>query len=359
MHSILFSIHRYQQKVEVLKQTYFDAGKSLTHLEALQKVAQEAGASSWDSLEPKCRRTWLNWLFPQWCREPCIHLDELLFDHRIDELRLGFSKNPEKPVDLSIYWAQRHVLIVGPLGWGGGHALEHYAAQHLVNNGGLLVLDSYENSRAPKLLSKIAKAVGRTDFIHHAPGSQNDLSNLDVVSLVNKAGAAFVSMPFCHNRKETKSYKKWLATQLETLCRASRGSAQRPPVPFMVIVPEGRLLLTDEGLSLLRTARNHNVILVIQLTSIADLDGFPEYFRQRILNFGTKVFLHPNSRADVTSAAELLVLSQDPKELRHVQDQLASLGLGEALHATRTGPEFLKLGFLLETTRAENYLDQS
>lgn len=285
----------------------------------------------------------------QWRRFSVVHLDELLFDVRTDRLRLGVSLDQRDPVDVSLGWSRRHILLVGPNGKGATVALEHYMGQHLAMDGGLLVLDTSPNEGTPRLLERVAKVCGRNDFKHYRHDLPEGERLTDIDKVVSSSRAAYVTLPLRKKQDAVAHETDLFVEQLEALAQTLRNSLPADKTrPFMLVVPDGGWLLTDAWASLLQNARAYNLTLVIRLHSLADLQGMSASMVDSILNFGTKLFLQPSSPTSLEESAKVLTLSQDPKKLATVRVQLAALGLGEALMAGTTGePTLLRLCMLV------------
>jgi hypothetical protein len=339
-------IHRFQQQVENLRKHLADKGLPITHAQALQAVAEQEGLNSWDYLPSEPKRHWLarrlGW-GNIWKRSCVQNVDELLFDVNVNWFKLGVAedvKKPnrsEKPIDLDLSWARRHILFVGPHGKGATTAAEYYAGQQIAAGGGCLILDTAPYDGGPNLLETIALACGRPDFKRYRydlPEQErsSDAQTLDVRALVTNQHAAYVSLPSDSGSLVAKTLAADLLKKLEEVGRErlNRYGANAPR-PFLVMLPQDASLIDEDWKSFLELARGYGMVVFLRLFSLTDLGRFTDDLAQIIQSFGTKLFLQPDSPSSLEAAAQMIALSQEPEKLALARKSLANLGLGEAL----------------------------
>ncbi len=346
-------VHLSQPLVEALRATYAAAGASKTHVELLQEVASGQGVGSWDALPERKPSNWLKRKLcgAGWRRDFVVHLDELLFDLRMNSLCVGmdpdFGPQGRAPVRISDSWARRGVLLVGPHGKGATGAIEHYACQQVARGAGLLMLSAYANEGTPKLLEKVARATGRTDFRH----LRMDERSLPAFQhLPFDSATRYVSLPWA---KETapQDALRLIQSLLSSPVKPSDESALA--WPLMLVVDSGALL-SDAWLPLLDNARSLGVLLVIRLTSLAEVDHLSPNTREALFNLSTQLFLAPNTPEALEASAGLLELGQ-PEELKaQTRRRLSELGLGDALMRQWRGrPRPVRLCMVMAYSRQE------
>lgn len=354
-------VHTFQPAVEQLREDRLRSGSPVTHAQALQLVAQAQGARTWDQLQQAPRLGWFERRIrgaQSWKRDIVFRRDELLFDLKLNRLCLGLealsSGKELAPVEVADTWARRGVLLVGPNGKGAVSTWEHYAAQQIARDAGLLVLDASPNLNSPRLLGRIAEVAGRPGLVHYRHDLENGLRLTDVGALFRSKGLAYVSLPW---KTRDEAAQQAAFSLVSELAQAAQPvvSPLSSPWPFMVVVPEGGWLLTPDWLPFLQYSRSLGIMLVLRLHSLDELSFLPSDCVEAALNLGCRLFLEPASEGALTSASRLLARGPGVETESQVRKRLSSLGLGAALLHPWDGvrPKLVRLCMVDEKSRSE------